>query len=182
MHVRSRHDFIKGLKRFSIGTSKAEGHRNGSATQASNCGKKIVQEVKGCTVMASMSAGQKSIPELDVSEMLRRLKESFQPMTHCCLSDVTDGHTVEGAKDGRALVAGSREYLLLIVSDAFDKVKMVERHRRVNTVFKDYFISGKLHALQLRTWTKRQWEKKGSPTSVKDDTPCCLDLDREHVE
>ena len=130
--------------------------------------------------MATTPDEHTSVANLDVREMLRRLREAFEPVVHYCLSDVTDGHTIEGAVDGRALVAGSREYLLLVVSDAFDKVKMVERHRRVNKIFEDYFISGQLHALQLRTWTKKQWEKKGSPKSVKHDTPCCLDTDESH--
>ena len=57
--------------------------------------------------------------KIDYAGVLRSLRETFRPVVHVCLSDVTDGHTVAGARDGRARVAGSRELLLLLVSDSF---------------------------------------------------------------
>ena len=38
-------------------------------------------------------------------------------MHHLAVTDVTDGHAVEGVRDGRALHADGREILVLVVAD-----------------------------------------------------------------
>ena len=38
-------------------------------------------------------------------------------MHHLAVTDVTDGHAVQGKEDGRALRADGREVLILVVAD-----------------------------------------------------------------
>jgi hypothetical protein len=45
------------------------------------------------------------------------LRAALAPVHHLNVSDVTDGHAVEGVRDGRALRADGREILVLVVSD-----------------------------------------------------------------
>ena len=55
---------------------------------------------------------------------------------------------------------------LTIVSDAaFQKVPLIQRHRKVQTVLKDAgYGMDVIHALTIQAWTKDQWEKKKNQT------------------
>lgn len=45
--------------------------------------------------------------------------------------------------------------------DAFDKVPLIQRHRKVQKVLKDAgFGMDIVHAVTIQAWTKSQWEKK----------------------
>ena len=50
------------------------------------------------------------------------------------ITDVTDGHAVEGAKDGRALSADGKDVVLLVVTSLFEERTPLERQRMVNDV------------------------------------------------
>ena len=47
------------------------------------------------------------------------LRAALTPVHHLAVTDVTDGHAVEGVLDGRALRADGREILVLVVSARF---------------------------------------------------------------
>ena len=63
-----------------------------------------------------------------------RLQAALAPIHHLAVTDVTDGHAVEGVKDGRALRADGREILVLVVSARFDGMTPIDRQRAVNAV------------------------------------------------
>ena len=58
---------------------------------------------------------------------------------------------------------------VLIVSNAFEGKKLIERHRLVNTVLRDE-RDGLVHALSLQTKTVQQWS--ADPTMA--GTPNCM--------
>lgn len=58
---------------------------------------------------------------------------------------------------------------MVVVSDKFDGVTLLERHRMVNAVL-DAELKGGVHALSIQAKTPAQWAKK----AVVQDTPNCL--------
>jgi BolA protein len=52
-------------------------------------------------------------------------------------------------------------FKVLIVSDGFEGLGLVDRHRRVQDALRDELRSG-LHALTIRALTPAQWEKEGA--------------------
>lgn len=52
-------------------------------------------------------------------------------------------------------------YELTIVSDAFIGKSKVSRQQWVYACLKEYITSGQLHAINMTTWTKDEWEKQG---------------------
>ncbi len=61
-------------------------------------------------------------------------------------------------------------FKLIVVSEAFRDVPLVQRHRRVNGLLKNEFESG-LHALALHTLTPEEWYLKGGSAP---DSPECM--------
>ncbi len=51
-------------------------------------------------------------------------------------------------------------YHLTIVSDVFLDKSRVARQQWVYAILKDYITSGRLHALNMKTWTNAEWEKQ----------------------
>jgi acid stress-induced BolA-like protein IbaG/YrbA len=51
-------------------------------------------------------------------------------------------------------------YQLTLVSDVFSGKTKVARQQWVYAKMKDYIISGQLHAVNMQTWTKAEWEKQ----------------------
>jgi acid stress-induced BolA-like protein IbaG/YrbA len=51
-------------------------------------------------------------------------------------------------------------YQLTIVTDIFLNKSKVARQQWVYAQLKDLITSGKLHALQMKTWTKEEWGKQ----------------------
>ena len=48
---------------------------------------------------------------------------------------------------------------LIIISDSFDGLSLIEQHRIVYNILND-MISKEIHALQLKTLTWEQWKKE----------------------
>ena len=75
------------------------------------------------------------------------LRQGFEGIEFLSVEDLSDG-------------CGDK-YSIIIVTDAFEGVKLVDRHRMVNGtdgVLKN--IMDNVHAMQLKTWTVAQYEKK----------------------
>lgn len=67
--------------------------------------------------------------------------------------------------------AGSETHFkVLIVSDAFEGLGLVDRHRRVNAALADELRTG-LHALTIRALTPAQWSAQGAADF---QSPQCL--------
>ncbi len=49
-------------------------------------------------------------------------------------------------------------YKIVIVSDVFNELKLINRHRMVNKIFKKELAQ--IHALAIHTYTKQEWSKK----------------------
>jgi len=79
----------------------------------------------------------------------RKLKENFSPV-HLEVVDESHMHSVpEGAQS---------HFKVLVVSEQFRELRLIERQRRINKLLADEFASG-LHALALHAWTPEEWFK-----------------------
>lgn len=90
-----------------------------------------------------------------------RLEQAFE-IEHLEVTDESDMHSVpEGAES---------HFKLLVVSDGFDGLPLVKRHRTINALMKDEFDAG-LHALAIHAWTPAEWFDKGGAAPA---SPQCL--------
>ena len=100
--------------------------------------------------------------------------DSVQNITgYLCLIDVTDGHTVDGVGNGRALKAEGLEYFLVMVTDSFKSKSRVLRHQMITKLFQEELINGEIHSIQIKAWTTEEWRRKGAPTQFK-NKPCTV--------
>ena len=60
-------------------------------------------------------------------------------------------------------------FKVILVSDEFKDVKLVQRHRRINELLK-YELENGVHALSLHLFTIDEWKEKDE--YVKDSPPC----------
>ncbi len=51
-------------------------------------------------------------------------------------------------------------YQVTVVSNIFLGKSKLARQQWVYAKLKDYIMTGSLHALSIKTWTKEEWEKK----------------------
>eukprot|EP00204_Picochlorum_oklahomense_P004945 CAMPEP_0118804946 /NCGR_PEP_ID=MMETSP1161-20130426/25313_1 /TAXON_ID=249345 /ORGANISM="Picochlorum oklahomensis, Strain CCMP2329" /LENGTH=75 /DNA_ID=CAMNT_0006733803 /DNA_START=39 /DNA_END=263 /DNA_ORIENTATION=- len=72
-----------------------------------------------------------STPEAFSKECAELIRTALEPVEHLCLVDVSDGHTVEGFKDGRAHKPDAIEFFALVVTNNFEGKTRVERHQMV---------------------------------------------------
>ena len=79
--------------------------------------------------------------------MKAKCTEAFA-ITHIDVVDFTDG-ACSGAK-----------LELTIVSEDFDKVPLIQRHRKVQALLKTDGLMDKIHVLTIKAWTPEQWEAK----------------------
>lgn len=86
-------------------------------------------------------------------------KESFEKILqknlnieHIQIMDDSDKHL----HHPEAKKTGGGHYIVLIVSDDFEGKSLIKRHRMVYKELKDEF-EGNIHALGLKTMTKKEW-------------------------
>ncbi len=88
------------------------------------------------------------------------LRESLSP-THLQLVDESHQHSVpDGAES---------HFNLLIVTEAFDGMRLVQRHQAVYRSLQAELDSG-LHALTLKTLTPAEWQASPNPVA----SPKCM--------
>ena len=51
-------------------------------------------------------------------------------------------------------------YQLIVVSDVFERKTKLARQQWVYVKLNDFIRSGQLHAVNMKTWTKAEWEKQ----------------------
>ena len=61
-------------------------------------------------------------------------------------------------------------FKVLVVSEAFEGLGLVDRHRRVNELLRDE-LGGGVHALSIRAMTPSQWGRSAAPEF---QSPKCL--------
>ncbi len=78
---------------------------------------------------------------------------------------------VENESRMHSVAPGSETHFkVVVVSDAFEGLGLVDRHRRVHAILADELKNG-VHALAIRALTPSQWEKE-APGAFK--SPPCL--------
>ncbi|HID00759.1 MAG TPA: BolA/IbaG family iron-sulfur metabolism protein [Piscirickettsiaceae bacterium] len=80
----------------------------------------------------------------------KRLHEAFTP-EH--LEVINESHQHSGP-------ATESHFKVVLVSSAFNDMKLIQRHRAVNEALQD--LLGQFHALALHTYTPEEWAKKGA--------------------
>ena len=60
-------------------------------------------------------------------------------------------------------------FKVILVSDEFNGIQLVQRHRKINELLK-YELENGVHALSLHLFTMNEWEDKNE--YVKDSPPC----------
>ena len=63
-------------------------------------------------------------------------------------------------------------FKVIIATEAFEGVKLLERHRAVNTLLAEQLQTG-VHALSIKAKTALQWEKQGGSAGVA-ASPACM--------
>jgi len=90
----------------------------------------------------------------------QQLARAFSP-THLAVENESHMHNVAPGSESH--------FKVTIVSDQFDGLMLIKRHRLVNAELKD--ILGNIHALALHTMTPNEWFEKGGAVA---DSPECL--------
>ena len=91
----------------------------------------------------------------------QKIRVALAPM-HLEVLDESHQHNVpEGSQS---------HFKLVVVSDQFEGMSLINRHRQINAVLKKEFDNG-LHALALHTMTPEEWFNKGGNIPA---TPECL--------
>jgi len=63
-------------------------------------------------------------------------------------------------------------FKLVIVSESFEELSLINRHRKVNQLLADE-LAGGVHALSLHTMTETEWQAKQKDGGVA-QSPDCL--------
>ena len=50
-------------------------------------------------------------------------------------------------------------FSIIVISDKFDGVSLVDRHRMIYSIFEDKIVN-EIHALQIQTYTLEEWKRK----------------------
>lgn len=91
-----------------------------------------------------------------------QLQQSLHSILYLDIVDESYMHAVP--KDAES------HFKVLVVSDDFALLSIIERHRLLNQLLAAEFNYG-LHALSLHTWTPEEWIAKGG---VLAESPPCL--------
>jgi BolA protein len=88
--------------------------------------------------------------------LLKQLKVAFNPTF---LEVINESHNHSGE-------ASESHFKIIVVSDEFEDLKPITRHRKINSLFKEELQN--IHALAMHTYTPSEWQKKGgAPASPK---------------
>ena len=55
--------------------------------------------------------------------------------------------------------ADSNHFSILIISDMFNKLSLINRHKIIYNLFKDE-LTREIHALQIKAFTPQEWNQK----------------------
>ncbi len=98
-----------------------------------------------------------------------KLKESLSPV-HLEVLNESSQHNVPPGSESH--------FKLMVVSDKFDGIMLVARHRMINKLLAEE-LSGPIHALSMHTFTPAEWldKNKQAPKSP----PCLGGAKREQT-
>ncbi|XP_061399856.1 bolA-like protein DDB_G0274169 [Musca vetustissima] len=92
--------------------------------------------------------------------IIATLKENLQPVH---LEVVNESYMHNVPKDAET------HFKVLVVSDKFNELPLIKRHRLVNTIVKDKLADHFPHALSIEAKTPKQW----SPEYTLEPSPNC---------
>ncbi len=64
---------------------------------------------------------------------------------------------------------GASHFRLVIVAQAFEGLRLIGRHRKINTLLADE-LATEVHALALHTFTPKEWSERGEKATR---SPAC---------
>ncbi|WP_261816815.1 BolA family protein [Vibrio gallicus] len=85
----------------------------------------------------------------------QKLNQALTP-THLQVINESHKHNVPPGSESH--------FKVVIVSDKFENLRLIARHRLVNSTLSDEFAAG-LHALSMHTLTKLEWQQQSIPES-----------------
>ena len=80
---------------------------------------------------------------MDLEKIKERLIENFP-------EDKVEVFDLRGSGD---------HFSVIVISDKFQEISLVDRHRMIYSIFKDE-ISKEIHAMQIQTYTCKEWSNK----------------------
>ena len=80
---------------------------------------------------------------MNVEEIKERLIKKFP-------EDKVEAFDLRGSGD---------HFSVVVISDKFENISLVDRHRRIYSIFKDE-MSKEIHAMQIQTYTSKEWNDK----------------------
>lgn len=89
-----------------------------------------------------------------------RIESALSP-THIVVNDDSAAHAEHLPVLEGHINSEETHFSILVVSDAFEGLNPVKRHRAVNQLIADEFDTG-LHALTIKTFTPEQWSSQSS--------------------
>ncbi len=89
-----------------------------------------------------------------------RLRDELAPL-HLEVINESDQHHVPPGSE--------THFKIVVVSDVFEGMRLLERHRRVNALLAAQ-LAGPVHALALHTYTGDEWRRRGEESP--DSPPC----------
>lgn len=93
------------------------------------------------------------------STIEHKLEQAFHPQ-HLAVLNESSKHNVP---------AGSESHFnVTVVSEAFEGLMLIKRHRLVNAALKDE-LAGQIHALALHTLTPAEWAAQGGQVPESPD-------------
>lgn len=94
------------------------------------------------------------------AELIERKVRDGLPVAHLALEN--ESHMHSGP-------ATDSHFKLVLVSEAFEGLRLVQRHQRVYGLLTDV-LAGPVHALALHTFTPAEWAARGGEAA---DSPNC---------
>ena len=91
----------------------------------------------------------------------QKLQSHFEPL-HLEVINESKNHNVPKNSE--------THFKVVVVSTKFDGLKLIERHRAVNTLLRDELKTGGVHALSIKAKTPEQWKKN----NTVEPSPKCL--------
>ena len=90
------------------------------------------------------------------THLQQQLETAFNPTY---LEVINESHNHSGE-------ATESHFKLIVVSEEFEGLKLIDRHRKINALFREELQS--IHALSMHTYTPEEWLKKSNaPNSPK---------------
>ncbi|KAN0064881.1 BolA domain UV induced protein Uvi31 [Thecaphora frezii] len=104
------------------------------------------------------------------ASMRSKIERAFGPAEINIRND-SNKHAHHAAMAAQGGGNGETHFFVEIISDAFEGMAQIKRHRAVNALMADEFERG-LHALSLRTKTRKEVERANQTTTITDPTSC----------